>query len=400
MLEAAYQLVILGADDRWAQAVADRCRRAVVELVEDERLVAIERAVPPAGDPAHAPPHTLVVFLAEQRSREDPDLLAQVAAAREQLLPVLPVVRAGADTYALLPQLLRHLHALPWERDGSHVAGHVLRLLGLAEADRRLFLSYRRHETSGLALQLREHLSRRAFDVFLDRFSVPPAADFQRRIDVELADKAFVLLLESPTAVGSRWVQHEVAYALSHGISLLALSLPETTAGGRFPSVDEAFRMRLDAGELEPADEPVGADDRILTAAALERVLDAIESRYARQLRRRRTALLGSLVRWFGQAGVEPRPLSDEWALAADRPGGAAGVFLVTPRAPTPACLRKLDGLRTSHPAADGAPVEGHLVFAAPVQDAEDEQLIAWIADRRPLFTHSHLAVPDLLGLR
>jgi hypothetical protein len=44
--------------------------------------------------------------------------------------------------------------------------------------------------------------------------------------------------------------------------------------------------------------------------------------------------------------------------------------------------------------------VKGRLVFAAPVQDEEDQRLITWIVDRRPLSTHPHVGIPDLLGIR
>ena len=79
-------------------------------------------------------------------------------------------------------------------------------------------------------------------------------------------------------------------------------------------------------------------------------MLDEVEDRYARQLRRRRAALLGSLADWLWQAKADPQPLPDEWALAAQAPGAARAVFLVTPRAPTPADLRRLDGLRRGLP--------------------------------------------------
>jgi len=287
-----------------------------------------------------------------------------------------------------------------WEPGGAAAVRAILRLLGLIERERRLFLSYRRHDTSSLALQLREQLSRRAYDVFLDRFSVPPAADFQRRIDVELSDKAFVLLLESPSAVGSEWVQHEVAYALSHGISLLALSMPDTPKAARFPSVDKAFRLELDTNDLETARDASGSNDMVLTSDALETVLDEIETRYARQLRRRRASLLGSLEEWLQQAGGKPRQLADEWAVAADIPGGEPSVYLITPRAPSPSDLRRLDGLRPQGSAHGGFQATGHLVFAAPAQDEEDKRLIAWIVDQRPLSTHPHVSIPDFLGIR
>jgi hypothetical protein len=393
-------LVILASDDAWRDEVVDAANAALLSQVGRGDLVAIEDVLPARTDPAKTAPQTVVVFLADETSRADEELRAQLEDAHAQLVAILPVVRQGADVFTVLPDVLRPLNAVTWERDGVSVVGAILRLLGLIERERRLFLSYRRHDTSGLALQLREHLGRRAYDVFLDRFSVPPAADFQRRIDIELSDKAFVLLLESASAVGSEWVQHEVAYALSHGISLLVLSMPDTPKEARFPSVDEAFRLELPDEDLEPARDGVGSNDLVLNVNALNAVLDEVESRYARQLRRRRMSLRGSLEEWLRRAGGNPSPLSDEWAVAVDAPGRAPSVYLITPRAPTPSDLRRLDGLRLQRAKSRGAEVKGRLVFAAPVQDEEDQRLITWIVDRRPLSTHPHVGIPDLLGIR
>jgi hypothetical protein len=389
MSEAPYLVVVLGADAGWADEVAQRCEQDIGALVERPDLVSVERAVPPPAQPGEAPPQTLVLFLADDESKKSEPLLEQVEDARAQLIPVLPLVHAGADVFKTLPEILLALNALEWDRDGGHAVGEVARLLGLAETDRRLFLSYRRLDASSLALQLREHLSRRTFDVFLDRFSVPPAADFQQRINIELADKAFVLLLESPAASGSDWVEHEVSYAITHAIALLALTMPETTKAQRFKTLDDAFRMPIRDDDLEKAADPVGPDDRVLKKERLDQVLDAIEAEYARRMRQRRTALLGSLRKWLGEAGRNPEPLSEQWALRAHAPDA---VFMITPGAPLPRDLRRLDELLPDD-------ADGHLLFAAPDMGEQDVRLIEWIVNGRALTASPYRATPKLLGI-
>ena len=78
-------------------------------------------------------------------------------------------------------------------------------MLGLVEQERKVFLSYRQIESTQLAVQLHTELVRCRFDVFLDRFTLPPGADFQARLDEDLGDKAFVVLLESSHLRSSRW---------------------------------------------------------------------------------------------------------------------------------------------------------------------------------------------------
>jgi hypothetical protein len=387
---APYRLVIIGCDAAWADDLRGRVTEALADVVRLPGSVEFTRAMPEEDDPAALRPHTVVAFLADERSRDDPASIAALESARAQMLPVLPLTHAGVDIDAILPPVVRPLNARAWDGEEDAAVRVLLRLMGLIEQERRLFLSYRRQETTALALQLRSRLGERGYDVFLDRFSVPPAADFQRRINIELSDKAFVLLLESPAAVGSAWVQHEVAFALSHGISLLALSLPETRRQDQFPEVDEAFRHRLHERDLV---------DGALGDAALAAVLDEIESRYARQLRLRRVEMLGSVALWLQAAGVAFDHTPDEWGLAADWPATRGTVFLVTPRAPAPRDLRRLDDLRERREAESGRAVEGCLVYASAVQDEDDEALLRWIVDRRPLNTRLHERVPRLLGI-
>src|SRR5258708_26498777 len=51
-------------------------------------------------------------------------------------------------------------------------------------------------------------LARARFDVFLDRFSVPPGEDFQQRLDRDVGDKAFIVVIESPGLRSSRSEEH------------------------------------------------------------------------------------------------------------------------------------------------------------------------------------------------
>ena len=179
----------------------------------------------------------------------------------------------------------------------------LLRLLGLVEDERRLFLSYVRRDSADVAEQLHRELQQRQFDVFLDRFTVPPGADFQRRLTEDLADRAFLLLLESDGIRDSRWVQHEITYALTHQIGALAVTTPNLVKDREAP-IDEAFRFRLSADDLQ---------DGKLSAAALRLLLDRIELSHASALRRRREQLLGSLIDHLEASGCSCDPLA-EWS--------------------------------------------------------------------------------------
>ena len=151
--------------------------------------------------------------------------------------------------------------------------------------------------------------------------------DFQRRLEEDLGDKAFVLLLESSGLRKSEWVRHEIAYALARRIEILALTLPNTNRTELVPSIDDAFRLRLGKNDI--------SSNRTLSTRALAMTLDEIELAHARALRRRREQILGSVAEKLRNDGCTCS-LANDWCVFASGPNGESGLFWVTPRRPEP----------------------------------------------------------------
>src|SRR5205823_14119402 len=111
---------------------------------------------------------------------------------------VVPIVPAGGNPSTLLPTNdLRKINVAFWSKQITESVPAILSRAGLTTDEHRVFISYRRVETQPLAEQLFDRLTHEGFEVFLDRFSIDPGLDFQRRLHQELADKAMVVLLES-----------------------------------------------------------------------------------------------------------------------------------------------------------------------------------------------------------
>jgi hypothetical protein len=364
-----YRLMIVQeGDDSWAKEVVDEVRREMAATaVPTDLLRVVDHLDPDAVGPA------VVVFLGSTDAARMPD--ASVQALLEAGHPVIPLHRSERDVPAVMPVPLRPINAVDWTTDTHRGSRTILRALGLSERDRRIFISYRRTDTGGLAEQLHTHLIRRGFDVFLDRYSVEAGADFQRRIHIDLADKAFVLLLESWNA-RSRWVEEEVAYAMSHRLAHLVLTMPFVRRSQRFPSVDEAFRHRLSMRDLSP--NIIGG--LRLSSSALSRVLDLVEVRYAALMRRRHEQIVGSITTLFADKGFDVAPTADWGVIARPPPGrGPTRVFVSSVRAPDVRDLRVLDALceplrKTRPPTV----VDARLVHPAEDVDPDDASLVSW----------------------
>ena len=143
---------------------------------------------------------------------------------------VIPVVEDVGQFMALVPPAISHLNGVSRQECGANferLAARVLEGFGLLRERRRLFISYRRTDTSGVATQLYEALDAAGFDVFLDTHGVVrPGEPFQEMLSHRLADTDVILLLDSPAFLASRWTEEELARANTASLQILQLLWP------------------------------------------------------------------------------------------------------------------------------------------------------------------------------
>jgi hypothetical protein len=142
---------------------------------------------------------------------------------------VIPAVLAVEDFHEKVPEVLRPTNALTLDKgdqDVEKLAGRVLELFGLLRKRRRLFISYKRTESSPAAQQLYHVLDERSYDVFLDTLSVQSGDDFQEQLWHRMSDADIVILLYTPSIHTNRWTREEVQKATGMKITVLQLIWP------------------------------------------------------------------------------------------------------------------------------------------------------------------------------
>ena len=150
------------------------------------------------------------------------------------------VFRSGLNPDQVLPAALDRQHAPSWVHDVREVAGDLLDTVLLGDEARRIFISYSHRDGAAEAERLAMLLNERRFDVFLDRFRLEPGVDFAERIADELADKAMVVVVETPEAVLSDWVRHELSIAAGQHLGLAAIHV---TGRATLPLIDDRARQ-------------------------------------------------------------------------------------------------------------------------------------------------------------
>lgn len=185
---------------------------------------------------------------------------------------ILPVLRKGSEVRNCLPKELQKLNVSFFENNSREVVHDVL-FVSEIDRYRRIFITYRRDECLSIAEQLFEEFSKKSFEVFLDRFRIPPAADFQAKLTEKLADKSLVIVLESPKINESEWARYEISFAKQHKIGLLAIKMPETNLLQQVEEIETAARISLKSDDFHS----VGSE-RLMEYTSLNSVVDRIRN--------------------------------------------------------------------------------------------------------------------------
>jgi hypothetical protein len=253
---------------------------------------------------------------------------------------ILPILRWPDRTLKLehlLPQMIGEINADfvdGWDADPDPIADHLLAIAGVTTPDRRVFISYRRDETAGLASQLHSALVKANFDVFLDTVDVPPAAPFQAALLEELGNKAMVVLLDSPRYSASHWCQQELRFAEKHDLGLLVLRTPPYSAESgtveyatRLQPVIPASVIELSSGQFE---DPAAAATarRLDEKRALPDLVLEIKLEHQRAFVHRKRQLQANIVASFQAEGMVTA-IKPGGLVEAGFPGHPASVSIV-----------------------------------------------------------------------
>lgn len=230
----------------------------------------------------------------------------------------LPVFKLGS-TLSLPPPFVA-LQVAFWKNHIDEVIPNIFGLIGISEEDQRIFISYRRDDTTPFAEQLFDRLHHEGFDVFLDRFSINPGVNFQSRLYQELSDKAMIVFLESPTFLTSPWIQLEIAFAKKYRLGLLALNIDDAP---KIPSIDSEYRRDVSL-----------AATGLLDIPALDNLITDIRQQHSVALYRMRNYINNNIVAALESKGAATSFDSNGFISVADRAGKLDYKIWATPRPP------------------------------------------------------------------
>lgn len=140
---------------------------------------------------------------------------------------ILPIFYTKDLFSSEIPKILENQNGLLYDKTkDDKIINLALESFGKLRQTRKVFISYRRDESTSVAIQLYEILEKNNFDVFLDTHSIKQGEPFQEELWHRMADCDVIVLLNTPDFLTSRWCKEEIAEASAKKIGIIQLIWP------------------------------------------------------------------------------------------------------------------------------------------------------------------------------
>ena len=201
-------------------------------------------------------------------------------------IPVIPVASRLDDLGKEFREPISLLIGLGLDKsDIPYMVNCLLECASLLPSQRRVFLSYRRTESTPVALQLYAALSERLFDVFLDTHEILAGEHFQEVLWQKLCDSDVMVYLDTESYFSSRWTTAEFGRATWRGIPIQRVGWPNVALD---PRSQISGDLRLQTEDFVP-------DSETLTHECLTRICRSIEDLRAEGVATRYHQLMDAL---------------------------------------------------------------------------------------------------------
>ena len=227
---------------------------------------------------------------------------------------IIPVYFHKDAFYDEIPKAVWKMNGKLYESEKVDTfVNYALEALRLMRENRKLFISYRRSDSTVVANQLFDALVRCNYDVFLDAYSINAAKNFQDELHHRLSDCDILIQLYSNDFKASTWCMEEITAANQKQIGVIEVV---------WPGMKLDIHNHLCEPVLLTKDNFAGdysAPNAKLTDETIEQLTIRVESVRARNMAARQDSLVGEFIKEAQKVG---RTLIQEYKYLVERMDG------------------------------------------------------------------------------
>lgn len=318
-----YQIIKLGADNPFYKEVLDTLYHHIAELgLAKESVLEIDENNFKTEYKGNAPTFCLY-FGSSSGAFKNINLLEILIKDANLILPVASDLKKFSSQ---IPRELENVNGfeLATSNDIEKLVSCILEGLSLLRLSRRLFISYKRDESSTVAIQLFEQLEKNGFDVFLDTHSIRPGEPFQEELWHRMADTDVVVLLNTPGFLNSNWTTQELAKANSMSIGILQVIWPSHKL-----ERDAELSIPLQLSDSDFGNNLFKNPTSYLNPSTISKIISQVESLRARSLASRQDNIITEFIASSNRVGKKA-DLQSEKFITIKRSDGKELVIIPT----------------------------------------------------------------------
>ena len=235
-------------------------------------------------------------------SEKDIDILKVLLDNGDAILPIY----FGDNFEAEVPKIIHVMNGRQYIAD--HIEKYInyaFESMRLLRENRKLFISYRRTDSSAVANQLFDAFVRNNYDVFLDTYSINPAKNFQEELHHRMTDCDVLIQLYTNDFKNSKWCNEEIISANQKQIGVVEIIWPDCT-----PDIHNLLCEPIQLTQKMFMNEDFHNGSCCITEECIENIVNAVESVRARNLAARQDNLVGEFVE---EARKQGRQLIQEY---------------------------------------------------------------------------------------
>jgi hypothetical protein len=294
-----YQLIRIGENNSFYSEILKTLYSHISELgLQKDCITEIDENNFSTEYKANAPTFCLY-FGSSSGAFDNQDILAKLIKDATLVLPVV------SDLTKFTQQIPTELHntngfQLASNNDIERLVSLILEGLSLLRISRRLFISYKRDESSSVAIQLFEQFEKSGFDVFLDTHSIRPGEPFQEELWHRMADTDVVVMLNTPNFMKSQWTTQELAQANTMSIGVVQLVFPNHKLERE---AELSIPIQLTYNDFDNC--VSGTSTKSLTANSIKKIVSQVESIRARSLGARQDNIISEFISFAHKLNVK-----------------------------------------------------------------------------------------------
>ena len=290
-MDYKYQLITLGSKVPEKQQILGRLLERLKDLGLPKSILKIIDSDNIENEYLGNQPAFGLYFGDIEGDHKDLDITQKLIKDGTMILPIFFGNEEGAFGKEI-PCILANQNGIPFkENELDRIANIILESFELLRSTRKIFISYRRNESTSIAIQLYEALESYNYDVFLDTHTIGKGEPFQDELWHRMTDCDVIVLLNTPKFLESHWCKEEFAEAGAKQIGLVQLVWPNHEIKNIDSSSHISFPMILKSDDF--VDNVFNNKDRSkLVDVIVEEVIQKVESVRARNLASRQDNLI------------------------------------------------------------------------------------------------------------